>query len=133
VVKRRLNELFERAQLLRPLPLVGAVRLRIRYVTQGDTESPSFVFYMNRPDGWRDSDERWMENVIRSQWPFTATPLRLVFRAHGKHRGKQVKAPFTKREKLGMGWSAMQVLKNHKRQKQAEKEAARSKEGEAEV
>jgi len=123
VPKRRLNELFERAQVLRPLPMNKGARLRIRYVTQGDTETPTFVFYMNRADGWRDGDERWMENIVRSQWPFTATPLRLVFRAHGRHRGKQVEAPETKRERMGVGWSALQALKQSKRKRAAAKAA----------
>ena len=102
--------------------MLKGARLRIRYATQGDTETPTFVFYMNRAEGWKESDRRWMENIIRSQWPFTATPLHLVFRAHGKHRGKQAKVTETKRERMGVGWSAHQALKRHKRLKEAQKE-----------
>lgn len=109
--------------MLRPLPMLKGTRVRIRYVTQGDTETPTFVFYMNRAEGWRLSDERWMENIIRSQWPYIGTPLRLVYRAHGKHRGKQVETPVTRRERTGLGWSAMQVLKKHKRLIEARKES----------
>ena len=128
VPKRQLNELFARAQVLRPLPMRKGARLRIRYATQGDTETPTFVFYMNRADGWSQADERWMENLIRSQWPFVATPLRLVFRSHGRHRGTQKKAPVTRREESGMGWSAKEVLRRHKRRKETMKEARREAE-----
>ena len=79
--KRRLNELFKRAQTLRPLPVVRGARLKIRFVTQYDTETPTFVFHTNREAELHTSDRRWLENTIRRQWPFTATPLRVVLKA----------------------------------------------------
>ena len=35
--RRRLNELFARIQMLRPLPMVKGARLKIKYATQADT------------------------------------------------------------------------------------------------
>ena len=87
VPHRRLNELFQRAQLLRPLPKVRALkdsqagRIRILYVLQARTEVPTFVIHLNRQVELHRSDQRWIENTIRSQWAFTATPLRLIFRS----------------------------------------------------
>ena len=103
VPKQRLNELFQRAQVLRPLPFVKSSRLRIRYVTQGVTETPTFVFYMNKESGWHPSDERWMENIIRSQWPFTATPLRLVFRSDAALPGMVSKERDVRTRRQGRG------------------------------
>lgn len=86
VPRKRLNELFQRAQVLRPLPYVKATksaragRMSVRYVLQAPTEAPTFVFHMNRAGELHPSDVRWLENTLRSQWAFTGTPLRFVFR-----------------------------------------------------
>ena len=80
VSKRRLNELFKRAQLLRPLPMVKGARIKIKFITQKATETPTFLVFLNKQVELHSSDERWIENVIRSQWAFTATPLRVVTR-----------------------------------------------------
>ena len=98
VPRRRLNELFRRAQLLRPLPLVRAGagetrgRLRILYVLQAFTEAPTFVFHLNRGDAeLHPSNMQWFENTIRSQWPFTATPLRIVMRSRDVRKRRRDK------------------------------------------
>ena len=86
VPRWHLNELFRRAQILRPLPMVRALkgpkqagRLRIKWVQQAPTEAPTFVFHMNRKVEIHPSNAGWCENTIRSQWAFTGTPLRIVF------------------------------------------------------
>ena len=48
VSRRRLNELFARIQMLRPLPMVKGARLKIKYATQADTETPTFILILNR-------------------------------------------------------------------------------------
>ena len=68
--------------MVRPLPLSktrGAQK--IKHVLQADTEAPTFVLHMNRKVSLHPADVRYLENSIRAQWPFTATPLRLVFEA----------------------------------------------------
>ena len=95
--QRRLHELFKRAQLLRPLPKVRAAkaaqagRIKILYVLQAPTETPTFVVHLNRQTDLHVSDKRWIENTIRSQWPFTATPLRLIYRSRDRRRRRRLK------------------------------------------
>lgn len=80
--KRTLNEIFADALLTRPLPrsATGGAQ-KIRYVAQAETETPTFVFHMNREVRLHPGDEKYLENTIRAQWSYTATPLRLVFKA----------------------------------------------------
>jgi len=80
--KKTLNTVLQEAQMVRPLPLSktrGAQK--IKHVLQADTEAPTFVLHMNRKVSLHPADVRYLENSIRAQWPFTATPLRLVFEA----------------------------------------------------
>ena len=96
VPRRRLNDLFSRAQALRPLPMVRAAggphqagRIKILYVQQATTEAPTFVFNMNRSVELRSNDLKWIENTIRSQWPFTGTPIRLVFKSMDRRKRRR--------------------------------------------
>ena len=96
VSRSRLNELFRRAQVLRPLPMVRALkgpaqagRLRIKWVVQAQTEAPTFVFHMNRKADMHPSDLLWLENTIRSQWAFTGTPLRIVLQVRDTRRKRR--------------------------------------------
>ena len=80
--KKTLNTVLQEAQMVRPLPLSrtrGAQK--IKHVLQADTEAPTFVLHMNRAVRLHPADVRYLENAIRAQWPFTATPLRLIFEA----------------------------------------------------
>ena len=94
---RPLNELFKRAQILRPLPYVRAAkmeqagRFKVLYVLQAPTEAPTFVFHMNRAGNLHKSDVHWLENTLRSQWAFTGTPLRFVFRVRDIRRRRREK------------------------------------------
>lgn len=76
VSRRRLTELFERAQLLRPL----SNRVRIRHITQSETETPTFAVHLNKETDMHPSEVQWIENTLRSQWPYTATPIRFVIK-----------------------------------------------------
>lgn len=55
--------------------------LRIYYGTQIDTAPPTFILFVNEPDLVHFSYERYLENSIRAYYPFTGTPIRLLFRA----------------------------------------------------
>lgn len=97
VPRRRLNDLFERAQVLRPLPMVRAKnpaqagRIKIRYVLQAPTEGPTFVIHLNRQAELHPSVMRWVENTIRSQWAFTGTPIRIVTKVRDSRRRRREK------------------------------------------
>ena len=65
--------------------------MRVLYVLQAPTEAPTFVFHMNRAGELHPSDVKWLENTLRSQWAFTGTPLRFVFRVRDSRRRRRLK------------------------------------------
>jgi GTP-binding protein len=54
--------------------------LRIYYGTQVGNDPPTFVIFVNDPDLVHFSYERYLQNRIREHFPFTGTPIRLLFR-----------------------------------------------------
>ncbi len=60
--------------------------LRIYYGSQVGVAPPVFTIFVNDEDLVHFSYERYLENRIRSHYPFLGTPLRLVFRADREGR-----------------------------------------------
>ena len=77
-----LNRLVREALEAQPPPTRKGKPLKIYYVTQARTDPPTIVFFVNDADLVHFSYERYLENRIRARYPFTGTPLRLVFRGH---------------------------------------------------
>lgn len=77
----RLNDVVRAAVAAHPLSERGR-QLKIYYVTQTAVAPPTFVFFVNNPELLHFSYERYLENRIRAEFPFTGTPLRFVFRGH---------------------------------------------------
>ena len=63
-----------------PPPTVRGKQVRFHHVTQADTRTPTFVFFVDRPDLVHFSYQRFLENRIRAKFPFTGTPIRLQLR-----------------------------------------------------
>ena len=63
-----------------PPPSHKGKYIRIKYVTQLPTYSPSFVFFCNLPQYIKDSYERFLENQLRKHFNFTGVPIRIFFR-----------------------------------------------------
>ncbi len=63
-----------------PPPSHKGKYIRIKYVTQLPTYSPSFVFFCNLPQYVRDSYIRFIENQLRKNFNFTGVPIRIFFR-----------------------------------------------------
>lgn len=83
-----LNNLIRQAYENTAPPSKGGRPLRIYYATQAKTEPPTFVLFVNDPNLVHFSYERYLENRIREHYPFTGTPIRLVFRARGGDQEK---------------------------------------------
>lgn len=75
-----LNQLVRDAYERTPPPTKNGRPLRIYYATQVSVSPPTFVIFVNDPDIIHFSYERYLENQIRAQIPFTGTPIRLLFR-----------------------------------------------------
>jgi GTPase len=55
--------------------------LHIYYTTQVRSDPPTFLVFVNDPKLAHFSYVRYLENRIREEFPFTGTPIRLVFKA----------------------------------------------------
>jgi GTP-binding protein len=78
-----LNQVIRAAYDDTQIPSKNGRPLRIYYATQAETEPPTFVLFVNDPELVHFSYERYLENRIREHYPFTGTPIRLVFRTRG--------------------------------------------------
>lgn len=65
-------------------PKHGRGSMKIYRVKQESTSPPTFVFYCNNPHLMHFSYERYLENVLRENFGFQGTHLRLEFRGKGK-------------------------------------------------
>ncbi len=54
--------------------------IKIKFVTQLPTYSPTFAFFCNFPKYIKDSYKRYLENKLREHYNFTGVPLKLFFR-----------------------------------------------------
>jgi len=80
----QLNQVIRRAMAEKPptAPSKGK-RIKLLYVTQPEVDPPTFVFFMNDASLVHFSYRRYMENVIRRQFGFQGTAIKLVFRGRG--------------------------------------------------
>ena len=64
--------------------LAGSRRLKILYAThtpgRGDTPGIEIVLFVNDPSLLPDSWRKFLENVIRAEWPCTGVPIRFIAR-----------------------------------------------------
>jgi GTP-binding protein len=81
-----LNRLVRDAAVQHAPPSKRGRRLKFFYATQPAVAPPTFVFYVNDPQLVHFSYQRYLENKIRDFYPFSGTPLRLVFRARSRER-----------------------------------------------
>ena len=76
-----LNQAIRRAVAEKPpaTPAKGK-RIKLLYVTQAEIDPPTFVFFVNDATDLHFSYRRYMENVIRRNFGFEGTAIKLVFR-----------------------------------------------------
>ncbi|MGM9975001.1 MAG: ribosome biogenesis GTPase Der [Clostridiaceae bacterium] len=75
-----LNEVINRAVLMKEPPVVGLKRLKIYYATQVATKAPTFVFFVNDRNSLHFSYERYLENQIRDSFDFRGTGIKIEYR-----------------------------------------------------
>ena len=96
----QLNDFFERAIDAPRAPSAvapvkgGRSRLRVQYVTQVGVRPPTFIVFTagglsGKNSGLHFSYERYLQNRLREEFDFFATPLRLVER-HKREKGGSV-------------------------------------------
>ena len=55
--------------------------VRFRHVTQARGKAPTFVFFVDPPEGVHFTYSRYLENRIRERFGFPGTPIKLEFKA----------------------------------------------------
>lgn len=63
-----------------PPPALKGKYVKIKYITQLHTATPSFAFFCNLPQYIQESYKRFLENKLRENFDFTGVPIRIFFR-----------------------------------------------------
>ena len=75
-----LHRLLIEAIAAHPPPSDRGRQVRFRHVTQARAATPTFVFFVDRPEGVHFSYRRYLENQIRQRFEFDGTPIRIELR-----------------------------------------------------
>ncbi|MGH7094803.1 MAG: ribosome biogenesis GTPase Der, partial [Stellaceae bacterium] len=75
-----LNRWLATIQEHHPPPVVGARRLRLRYMTQVNTRPPTFALFSSKPGELPDSYRRYLVNALRRDFKLPGTPIRMMLR-----------------------------------------------------
>ena len=76
----QLNEAMSQEIENYPPPSIKGKYIRIKYVTQLPTPSPSFAFFCNLPQYVREDYKRFLENKLRQHFEFTGCPMQIFMR-----------------------------------------------------
>ena len=76
----KLNEVMLEAIKKNPPPSYKGKYIKIKYVTQLPTHSPSFAFFCNLPQYIKDPYKRYIENQLRQSFNLNGVPIRVFFR-----------------------------------------------------
>jgi GTP-binding protein len=80
ITTSKLNDALQPEIEKLPPPSLKGKMIRIKYMLQVPTPSPTFVFFCNLPQYVQESYQRFLENKIREHFDFTGVPLTLFFR-----------------------------------------------------
>ena len=75
-----LNDVIADAVGMFPPSEFNGGKLKIYYASQVGIEPPTFAFFVNDPKFLHFSYYRYLENQIRKNFDFFATPIKLEFR-----------------------------------------------------
>ena len=76
----KLNDLLLPIIEHQPPPMYKGKMVRIKYVTQIPSQTPTFAFYCNLPQYVKDPYKRFLENHIRQAYDLSGVSVRLFFR-----------------------------------------------------
>jgi GTP-binding protein len=75
-----LNEVIGKAIEAYHPPVVRGHPIKIKFITQLPTVTPSFAFFCNFPEDIKTPYRNYLENQLREQFDFTGVPIRIYFR-----------------------------------------------------
>lgn len=103
-----LNEVVNDATLWMAPPTIGGRSGRIYYCLQISTAPPTIVLFVNDPDLFTESYQRYLERKIRDGLNFEGTPLKLIW------RGKSLRAINRSARRGEIGEVTSKVLRTNK-------------------
>nr|WP_293834338.1 ribosome biogenesis GTPase Der [uncultured Arsenicibacter sp.] len=80
ITTSKLNEAMQPEIEAYPPPSTKGKQIKIKYMLQLPTPSPTFVFFCNLPQYIKESYERFLENKLRAHFGFDGVPITLFFR-----------------------------------------------------
>ncbi len=86
-----LNRIFEKLAAAHEPPLYRGKRVKYYYITQVDIKPPTFVVFVNYPDGVHFSYLRYIENNLRQSFGFHGTPIRIFAKRRRPEEGQRRK------------------------------------------
>lgn len=75
-----LNEVMLEAIEAYPPPSIKGKFVKIKYVTQLPSQTPSFAFFANLPQYVKEPYRRYLENKIREKFNFSGVPVQIFIR-----------------------------------------------------
>ncbi|GAB4238502.1 MAG: ribosome biogenesis GTPase Der [Ekhidna sp.] len=76
----KLNELMGKEIEKYPPPAVRGHYIKIKYITQLPTQTPTFAFFCNFPQYIKEPYQRYLTNRLREHFDFKGVPVKVVFR-----------------------------------------------------
>jgi GTP-binding protein len=86
-----LNRVFEKLAAHHEPPLYRARRVKYYYVTQVAVKPPTFVVFVNYPEGVHFSYLRYIENNLREAFGFRGTPVRIFAKRRREEVSRRAK------------------------------------------
>jgi GTP-binding protein len=80
IATSELNDMIQKAIEAYHPPVVRGNPVKIKYVTQLPTVTPSFAFFCNFPDDIKTPYRNYLENQLRQNFNFSGVPVRIYFR-----------------------------------------------------
>lgn len=80
------NDVLQELADRQPPPHYRGRPVKLLYATQGGTNPPSFVIFVNQKLGITDNYRRYLYNGFRDRWGFVGSPLRIKFRSRKESR-----------------------------------------------
>jgi GTPase len=75
-----LNDVMLKAIEAYHAPVVRGNAIKIKFVSQLPTHTPSFAFFANYPDDIKTPYRNYLENQLRKNFDFSGVPIRIYFR-----------------------------------------------------
>jgi GTP-binding protein len=80
----QLHDFIKVVTLKHPAPRYRGKSVNFSFLVQTLIQPPTFLFFVNRPEGVVAHYQRYLEHQLRERFGFAGTPLRLRFRAKGR-------------------------------------------------